>query len=46
MTKDEKIKSLIQELLPLLSLGEKNELIGFLTGLLFTHFSDRSESVQ
>lgn len=46
MTKDEQIKSLIEELLPLLDLGGKNRLIGFLEGLKFNLSLDKSENVQ
>lgn len=36
-SKNEKIKSLIEELLPILDLEEKNKLIGFLEGMKFNH---------
>lgn len=35
--KDEKIKSLIEELLPILDQEGKNNLIGFLEGMKFNH---------
>lgn len=36
-SKDEEIKKLVAELLPLLALEEKNKLIGFLKAQIFSH---------
>ena len=36
-SKDEEIKRLVAELLPLLALEEKNKLIGFLKAQIFSH---------
>lgn len=42
--KNEKIKSLIEEMLPILDSEEKVKLIGFLEGMKFKHFLKTHES--
>lgn len=43
-SKNDEIKSLIEELLPILDLKEKNELIGFLEGMKFNHSLEIQEN--